>query len=243
MLSLLLATSSILMTIIQEPDAPEPPSKDTAEKMEPSDEQLSQERLEERIKKQLEELLKKRLEDSGPRITPPLRVGPPPWKLDLPSLLLKPTKMGAPTETRRFDIDGDGVDDLSLQRTDGQGPLSTTSAHYELIVLGETRILRGGAPVALGGEITITDLLSAGLGAHLCSVGASPWFLERSFEDLSGGPWWGKERHGLAMATVRNGRLRMGFVLMSVSKQGDVEVHSTHLEEIALPSIRVAASR
>ncbi|MEQ8765734.1 MAG: hypothetical protein RL885_17550 [Planctomycetota bacterium] len=257
-----LFAASLFMTPFQEPGSSEPEKKETR----PIEDSVIPISLEEIMKKQLEEMLKEKL--GGIQIRPPLRVGPLPQQIDFPSPIfpgtviptqdaespqspeiiqldwthLNPTgpDTEAPSEIRRFDLDGDGVDDLSLQRTDGRGPLSTYYGHYELIVLGETRILKGGAPLAIDTEITLIDLLSAGLSASLCSVGGSLRFPDESWEKFSGGAWWGQERQGLAIAMVRDGKLRLGYVLMSVSKRGDVEVHSTRLEEITLPSIRVA---
>ncbi len=145
----------------------------------------------------------------------------------------------APTVLQTLDIDEDGLADLSVQQTNGRGPLSTYYASYQIVVLHETRLLNGGSPMAPGTAVTLRDLMYGTLSVNLCSVGGSLRYPDESYESFSGGLWWGKDRQGLGVALMRDGKMTIGYVLMSVSKLGKIDIHRTRLQEVTLPSIVV----
>ncbi len=152
--------------------------------------------------------------------------------LTLPATIGDIPRNGEYAEKQLLDLDGDGNVDLAIEWTTGRGPLSTCYSSFRVATRGHAMILKGGAPLDPGEEISLLDLLNGVSTAPLCSVGSSLRFPDRSYEDFSGGAWWGTERRPLGVAIVQDGNVMLGYVTLSVSKQGEVKVEGTHLVKL-----------
>ena len=139
---------------------------------------------------------------------------------------------------QQFDVDGDGVPELELQTAGGRGPLSTYFTGYRFVVVNHAKILKGGAPMKPGDSIVPADLAHAGLSVQLCSVGGSLRFPNESFEKFSGGLWWGVENKPLPMCIYKDDGLKVGYVLVTVTKRGDVKIGKPHVQEIDFKPIK-----
>lgn len=155
-----------------------------------------------------------------------------PGQILIPPLTLDETWKEALT----IDFDSDGVGDLVVEYSHGRGPLSTYYSTFRLRGINGVGILRGGEPLAKGTKLTLADLPQASQTCTLCTIGNSLRYPNESFEKFSGGTWWKKEKAALGIVVIKGAEVRFGYILLTVSAQGEVTAHSTHLEKV-VPSV------
>lgn len=168
-----------------------------------------------------------------------LKIQPP--LLELPPDFYTPPREGEYAVQQSFDLNGDDQIDLAVEWTTGRGPLSTYYASFRIVAQGSTKILRSGKPVESGTELSLLDLTTAISEAPLCTVGGSLRFPELPARDFSGGPWLGKNNQALAVAIVRDSKVQLGYVNLTVTNMGKITLDSQHFVTLTPAKVIVEA--
>lgn len=140
---------------------------------------------------------------------------------------------------RSFDVDDDKKGDIQLLTRHGRGPLSTYFTSYHLRAFNGIKFLRLGMPIEKGEQIEVADLFRMTTDrVSLCSVGSCLRMPNESFEKFSSGDWWGREGF-IAMMSVRNGAVKVGYAKLKVTKLGEVTLGKTTWQNIELPLMEI----
>jgi len=150
--------------------------------------------------------------------------------INQPFNILKPSEDKKTTEMARFDIDGDGSDDLVESYTQGHGVASTYWSSYQLKANPGYKILKWGQPLKKGDTLTTADIMNGVDAIHLCT-NSSSFMLKMSKEEAQSGPWSNK-KGALGLARLKDNVLSIGYVVMSVTHEGQVTIQDSHWEHV-----------
>lgn len=158
---------------------------------------------------------------------------PPVQNLSVPSLLplvRQPSEEKKAVEMARFDVDGDAGDDMVESYIQGHGVASTYWTNYQLRANPGYKFLKWGLPLSQGESITTADVMNGVDTIHLCT-NATSLMLKMTKEEARAGPW-SDRKAALGMARLKDNVLSLGYVVMSVTHEGQITIHESHWEPV-----------
>ncbi|MEM7477881.1 MAG: hypothetical protein AAF483_23085 [Planctomycetota bacterium] len=140
---------------------------------------------------------------------------------------------------RKFDVNQDGTEDLELQSYTYRGPNFKPVTYLRMITLEQTYILKAGKPMKDGDKIGVADLLKPSRSVGICTIG-SP-MSEPGAESVypSSRLWSDMDCIAFALCIKTKAKLQLGYVLLTVKKDGTIRLGETHLEEIGCAPVTI----
>jgi RNA polymerase sigma factor (sigma-70 family) len=177
-----------------------------------------------------------------PAASSPIQLQVPPLQnLSRPNLLplvSQPAEENKVVEMARFDVDGDASDDIVESYVQGHGVASTYWANYQVRANPGYKFLKSGLPLAQGESISAADVMNGVEVIHLCT-NSSSFMVNMTKEQAQTGPWSGKKA-ALGMARVKDNVLSLGYVVMTVTHEGQITIHESHWEPVESNQLTVS---